>query len=270
MCFSTLPRGFSLSLTFGRLACVLMPLVLTAINVRFSTSASEIWNLRQKLERLVEIVRQSGRVYAVADSIGAGTNHILQLAYITYRYIYPRFDIKPVSSTSAGNPRGAPRICSWHDAFLQSPRAYLLISISLDYYLSVGRLPINNVLPEIVHHIPYFGDEIRLPWVDKTPENTDGEEREQQDETTSSNGSIFISLIQSNKIISDSSLENSVGMSHEGINQDHGDESNVNGYNLLDGDQINIDYMSLDSTVVCSEDTQLSQSRNSQEIATVP
>lgn len=87
---------------------------------------------------------------------------IIQLPYISKRFVYPRCDAESVSSMSADILRGAHPIRSWHDACLQSPVAYIRKSIPLDYLLSVGQPLIDNALPEIVLHIPYFEDEIRL------------------------------------------------------------------------------------------------------------
>jgi hypothetical protein len=170
-----------------------MPLVLTAIDLKLSPSAAEMDRRRRRLDSLGEIVRHSGRVYDVTDFVTAGTNHILRLAYMTSQHLFLRFDQdnhtpqitgtakrggSPPSASS--NPSGtgmevmdsatASRANTWHEAFLRYPRAYLLISTSVDYSLAVGRLPYDSALPELVRCIPPIGFGIRLPWTINTPQ----------------------------------------------------------------------------------------------------
>ncbi|KAL4985594.1 hypothetical protein BDW68DRAFT_198626 [Aspergillus falconensis] len=84
----------------------------------------------------------------------------------------PPQDISPSASASVGLEMdkysftgvGCGRANTWHEAFLRFPRAYLLISTSVDYSLAVGRLPYDNALPELVRCIPPIGMGIRLPW----------------------------------------------------------------------------------------------------------
>lgn len=165
------------------LAYVAMPLVLTAIDLKLSSSSSELHTRRRRLDALGEIVRHSGNAYDVTDFVSTGTNHILQLAYITSQHLFLGWDrdtTSPASKhASAGSGAGsdgadfveapaqpymARRAKNWYDAFLQCPRAYLLISTSVDYSLAVGRLPGNGCLPELVRSIPPMGVGIRLPW----------------------------------------------------------------------------------------------------------
>jgi hypothetical protein len=148
---------------------------------------------RRRLDSLGEIVRHSGRVYDVTDFVTAGTNHILRLAYMTSQHLFLRFDQDGHTpqitggkrggsppSASGSNPTGtgmevmdsatASRANTWHEAFLRYPRAYLLISTSVDYSLAVGRLPYDAALPELVRCIPPIGFGIRLPWTINSPQ----------------------------------------------------------------------------------------------------
>jgi hypothetical protein len=170
-----------------------MPLVLTAIDLKLSPSAAEMDRRRRRLDSLGEIVRHSGRVYDVTDFVTAGTNHILRLAYMTSQHLFLRFDQDSHTpqitggkrwgspqSASGSNPSGtgmevmdpatASRANTWHEAFLRYPRAYLLISTSVDYSLAVGRLPYDAALPELVRCIPPIGFGIRLPWTINNPQ----------------------------------------------------------------------------------------------------
>ncbi|KAL2833466.1 hypothetical protein BJY01DRAFT_253516 [Aspergillus pseudoustus] len=178
-----------------------MPLVLTAIDLKLSPSAAEMERRRRRLDSLGEIVRHSGRVYDVTDFVTAGTNHILRLAYMTSQHLFLRFDqdsptpaitgprtgnSPPNTSASESATTGSgpgmevmdpsssafstSRANTWHEAFLRYPRAYLLISTSVDYSLAVGRLPYDSALPELVRCIPPIGFGIRLPWTINSPQ----------------------------------------------------------------------------------------------------
>lgn len=191
-----------------------MPLVLTAIDLKLSPTSSELDIRRRRLDALGAIIRHSGRVYDVTDMVSAGTNHILQLAYMTSQHLFLRWDDAPpaprvrsgqstspsstdgTAATESTSTKAAPgaggathlvekealptpppfpgarRAASWHEAFLRHPRAYLLISTSVDYSLSVGRLPYDSALPELVRCIPPIGIGIRLPWTMPTPAAT--------------------------------------------------------------------------------------------------
>ncbi|OJJ57181.1 hypothetical protein ASPSYDRAFT_181585 [Aspergillus sydowii CBS 593.65] len=179
-------EGRAQNLPLSVLAYVAMPLVLTAIDLKLSPSASEMDRRRRRLESLGEIVRHSGRVYDVTDFVTAGTNHILRLAYMTSQHLFLRWDqdqqgqisgnrgsSPPQQSSSTGKElvesSSAGRANTWHEAFLKFPRAYLLISTSVDYSLAVGRLPYDNALPELVRSIPPIGMSIRLPWTIDNP-----------------------------------------------------------------------------------------------------
>ncbi|KAL4935929.1 hypothetical protein BDV06DRAFT_233841 [Aspergillus oleicola] len=183
-------EGRAQNLPLSVLAYVAMPLVLTAIDLKLSPSAAEMERRRRRLDSLGEIVRHSGRVYDVTDFVTAGTNHILRLAYMTAQHLFLRWDqdsqgqntsterrgsspLQVVSSSSNSmemEPASPGRANTWHEAFLRFPRAYLLISTSVDYSLAVGRLPFDNALPELVRSIPPIGMAIRLPWTIEGPQ----------------------------------------------------------------------------------------------------
>ncbi|KAL4899243.1 hypothetical protein BDW74DRAFT_183986 [Aspergillus multicolor] len=204
-------EGRAQNLPLSVLAYVAMPLVLTAIDLKLSPTSAEMARRRRRLDALGEIVRHSGRVYDVTDFITAGTNHILRLAYMTSQHLFLRWDdgvdqqtriterrgsSASSSSASSSSPSSSSpeqlstdvlsgmgteladhtlaggRANTWHEAFLRFPRAYLLISTSVDYSLAVGRLPYDNALPELVRCIPPIGIGIRLPWTVETPAPT--------------------------------------------------------------------------------------------------
>ncbi|CAG8890329.1 unnamed protein product [Penicillium egyptiacum] len=128
-------------------------------------------------------------LYDVTDCVAVSTNHILQLAYATTQNLF--LEEKPHQLCSSDNimARGASlssnrrpprasntsmlpkpnRPTSWQDAFIRCPRAYLLISTSVDYAMSTGDLPSASVLPEIVRDLPAMGVIARLPWTSHIP-----------------------------------------------------------------------------------------------------
>jgi hypothetical protein len=142
-----------------------MPLVLAAIDLKLSPSREQMEVRQRLLTSLSQIIRHSEALYDVTDCVAVSINHILQLAYATTQNI---FEDKPRQLRSSTNILGrasnismlpkANRPTSWQDAFIRCPRAYLLISTSLDYAMSTGRLPSASALPEIVRDLG------RLPW----------------------------------------------------------------------------------------------------------
>lgn len=160
-----------------------MPLILAAIDLKLSPSCDEMKIRQKRLDSLSKIIRLSESLYDVTDFVAAGTNHILQLAYVTTQNFFlpsgplsrtitdreERHLIKKRKNNEAQNltrlGNSTPmRAKSWLDAFFRCPRAYLLISTSVDYSLSVGRLPYDTSLPALVRDIPAMGSITQLPW----------------------------------------------------------------------------------------------------------
>ena len=158
-----------------------MPLILAAIDVKLSSSYQEMITRKKRLDTLSAIVRHSYTLYDITDYVAVGINHILRLAYLTTKSVF----LQPKQSTQrpaiqSSHPgdmglrtqgkQGSKligRATSWLDAFVVWPRAYLLISTSVDYSLAVGRLPCDSALPELVRHIPAMGTVLTLPWTMK-------------------------------------------------------------------------------------------------------
>lgn len=136
---------------------------------------------RQTLECLSKIMGRSRRMYDVGDFVSSQTDDILYLAYLASKEIFLK------TSHNTQNWRRGSSICpnsslngthgnetqmtkgpatSWHDAFLRYPRAYLLISTTVDHFMSVGRLPHDSSLPDLVCSMAPLG-RIRLPWTSK-------------------------------------------------------------------------------------------------------
>jgi hypothetical protein len=160
-----------------------MPLILAAIDLKLSPSCDEMKIRQKRLDALSKIIRLSESLYDVTDFVAAGTNHILQLAYMTTqnfflsggppsRMICDRVEQKQIENRMNSDVPNSTRIRNqtplrakcWLDAFLRCPRAYLLISTSVDYSLAVGRLPYDTSLPALVRDIPAMGAITQLPW----------------------------------------------------------------------------------------------------------
>ena len=175
-----------------------MPLILAAIDLKLSSTHEEMNARKKRLASLSAIVRHSETLYDVTDFVAVGINHLLQLAYLTTRNLFlrpnrpPQPDLLGNSSSptqgtlphaesrtnrlihkgnthhaqpgSSSSSKQLGRATSWVEAFTLWPRAYLLISTSVDHSLSVGRLPSDIALPELVRHIPAMGADFRLPW----------------------------------------------------------------------------------------------------------
>ena len=159
-----------------------MPLILAAIDVKLSSSYQEMTTRKKRLDTLSAIVRHSYTLYDITDYVAVGINHILRLAYLTTKSVFlqPKqpSERRAIQASHSGDSMGlrtqakqAPkpigRATSWLDAFVVWPRAYLLISTSVDYSLAVGRLPCDSALPELVRHIPAMGTVLTLPWTMK-------------------------------------------------------------------------------------------------------
>lgn len=155
-----------------------MPLVLAAIDLKLSPSCQETAIRQQRLDCFTKIIRYSELQYDVTDFVAAGTNHLLQLAYTTTQtFFLPRGCGKNGNCASKSAPdrlnyvgqfqdrdlSTLSRVKSWPDAFLRDPTAYLLISNSVDYSLSVGRLPCTSNLPISVRNIE-MGIAATSPW----------------------------------------------------------------------------------------------------------
>ncbi|KAJ5447506.1 Transcription factor [Penicillium cf. griseofulvum] len=181
-------NGYADSLPLSVLGYLSMPLVLAAIDLKLSPSREEAEARQRRLHSLCRIIRHSEILYDITDRVAVVINHMLQLAYsITQNLFLERKPSQlfssdsivrentvsntwhPARATSKSTPPRPNCPESWQDAFIRCPRAYLLISTSVDYTLAIGSLPSANVLPEIVRDLPAMGIITRLPWTSDIP-----------------------------------------------------------------------------------------------------
>lgn len=149
-----------------------MPLLTTAINISLSPSPQQREIHKRTIDTLGQIVKHLEQVYEAAAMISSGMSHFLQLAYTTIQLQSP--DSDPVLPTSLEDcfdehlPHGSPETVelarTWKDFLLQSPRAYLLISTTVDFSLSLGKLPRTDSLPDLLTCLLPGSLRICLPW----------------------------------------------------------------------------------------------------------
>ncbi|KAL4957086.1 hypothetical protein BDW69DRAFT_201962 [Aspergillus filifer] len=169
------------NIPLSTLAFVATPLVNAAFNVKLARSYDEIIVRRRYVDLLADIYRRLALLYNVTNYVAVGTNQILKLVYSLSQELL----LREHSSNATGVARsqfsrsasnlGAPlksssksRISDWVDVFIYYPRAYLLISTSVDYSLSIGRLPHDNDIPEFIRDGSPGTSSVKLPWMTKT------------------------------------------------------------------------------------------------------
>lgn len=146
-----------------------MPLIVSALDVKLARAHDEMLVRKQRLDLLAEIYRRSANLYDVTNFVAVGSNQILQLVYKVSEELLVREEHQLIEDTVGTDliplDPSRNRVSDWLDLFLYYPRLYLLISTSVDYGLSVGRLPHDNALPDLLR--PKLGDvlKIELPWM---------------------------------------------------------------------------------------------------------
>ncbi|KAG2413185.1 hypothetical protein HFD88_002374 [Aspergillus terreus] len=183
------------------------PMVLSAIDVKLSSSQSDMLDRRRTLDACSKIIKQAGKVYDVTDFFSQGTNHILQLAYAITKnlFIDDNTHRSDVLTAQPGNEDGQARaivpasngrrVKGWVDAFVKYPRAYLVISSCIDHSLATGRLPRDELLPPLIRGSVFMIlGRPKLPWTITAPTNSNTdhagryneEKRQDQDENQES------------------------------------------------------------------------------------
>ncbi|KAL2817596.1 hypothetical protein BJX63DRAFT_440734 [Aspergillus granulosus] len=177
-------RGKSHTLPLSLLGCLPMPLLTTAIDISLSSSSSQMALHKRRLYTLGQVLRSLEQVYEAAAMISAGMSHFLHLAYMTVQLPIDREPQMGILFDPASTSRPAPEQSAaieshspsrtWKDFFLQSPRAYLLVSTTVDYSLCIGQLPHDHALPDMLMCVFPGSLKICLPW--------NGSESEKRDE----------------------------------------------------------------------------------------
>ncbi|KAL5336908.1 hypothetical protein BJX70DRAFT_371452 [Aspergillus crustosus] len=175
------------NIPLSTLAFVATPLVNAALDAKLARSYDEMVVRRRHVDLLADIYRRLAILYNVTNYVAVGTNQILKLVYglsHELRLQEGQVGAGPSRLATSATAGGAPkmglnnRVANWVDVFLRHPRVYLLISTSVDYSLSVGRLPHNNDIPEFLLKTPPGTPKVRLPWMTKTdlinPSDTNG------------------------------------------------------------------------------------------------
>ncbi|KAL4959274.1 Zn(II)2Cys6 transcription factor [Aspergillus stella-maris] len=162
------------------LAYVATPLVNAAFDVKLARSYEEMVVRRRHVDLLADIYRRLALLYNVTNYVAVGTNQILKLVYRLSQELLLREHSSHTTvvagsqfSRSASNlralkPSCKSRLTDWVDVFIHYPRAYLLISTSVDYSLSIGRLPHDNDIPEFIRDGSPGTSSVKLPWMTET------------------------------------------------------------------------------------------------------
>ncbi|KAL5359061.1 hypothetical protein BJX96DRAFT_174018 [Aspergillus floccosus] len=151
------------------LAFVAMPLIVSALDVKLARTHDETLTRNQRLNLLAEIYRRCASLYDVTNFVAVGSNQILQLVYTISRELLVREERQLIEDAvgtdfiSLDPSKG--RLSDWLDLFLYYPRLYLLVSTSVDYSLSVGRLPHDGALPDLLRPKMANSVKIELPWM---------------------------------------------------------------------------------------------------------
>ncbi|KAL2861971.1 hypothetical protein BJX68DRAFT_14041 [Aspergillus pseudodeflectus] len=164
------------------LAFVATPLVNAALDAKLARSYEDMTLRRRHVDLLADIYRRLALLYNVTNYVAVGTNQILKLVYSLSQEVLLRENrshLPGAGGPSAQMAKSANmnhslklgagnRLATWPDLWICYPRAYLLISTSVDYSLSVGRLPHDNDIPEFLLNTPPDTPKVRLPWMTKT------------------------------------------------------------------------------------------------------
>lgn len=287
------PRFMGLLLTGCRVGFMSMPLILSAINFNLSSTDKEQRSRRLPLECLWQLMSQSRRVYDVTDFISSQTDDILHLAYLTSQQVF--LDKGPVTPATASDIRtqtpgscasndmqvGKGRVKTWHDAFLRHTRAYLLLATTVDYSMSVGRLPSNNALPELVCVIPSVG-KVQMPWISQPrasriearPRQIAVSREEESEELASPNTVATSSAIMSSTETGTTpALHTDRGFVTQLDPADNGSGSSVYDYDQSSVSQVNLDYLDLnillDDSPILDQGNMMGWNQSSQLSSTV-
>ncbi|KAJ0421307.1 hypothetical protein BJY00DRAFT_323322 [Aspergillus carlsbadensis] len=164
------------------LAFVATPLVNAALDVKLARTYEDMVVRRQHVDLLADIYRRLALLYNVTNYVAVGTNQILKLVYRLSEEVLLRENQSHLAAAGGPSAQMAKnanmnhnlklgagnRLANWPDLWVCYPRAYLLISTSVDYSLSVGRLPHDNDIPEFLLNTPPDTPKVRLPWMTKT------------------------------------------------------------------------------------------------------
>lgn len=174
-------------------------MVLAAIDVKLSSSYSEMLERGRTLNNCSGVVTQSRKAYDVTDLFSEGTNEILHLAYTITKNLFRENGTQQNAtstnetpaclgsrSTGAEEQRGGMvpsfkriKIKGWIEAFLKYPRAYLLLSTCIDQSMASGRLPRAESLPPLVQGtISMILGLPKLPWTIEVPKDLIGDQAE--------------------------------------------------------------------------------------------
>ncbi|KAH8706045.1 hypothetical protein BGW36DRAFT_436248 [Talaromyces proteolyticus] len=162
------------TLPLSLVAYAAFPMILSAVDLKLSSSFPQLTSRQQQLNCFAKVVRQSQSLYDVMDEAAILFNRILHLAYSMIKGLFLQQD----HSSAAGLKS---RTSSWHDAFLRCPRFHLRLSAAMDYSLSYGHYPRNDALPRLVRPVPSILMESQSSWMVNHPKTLGCDEQAEDD-----------------------------------------------------------------------------------------
>ncbi|KAL3443577.1 hypothetical protein BJX65DRAFT_320514 [Aspergillus insuetus] len=165
------------TLPLAVVGCLPMPLTLMAINISLSQSQHQAVLYNHQFTTIKRVINSLEHVYEGAAMIAQGLSHFFRLAHqaIQLRGAFqdnsesldptsvPDHQSRPASVLSYASPTTRDPH-PWVEFLLQSPRAYLLISTSVDHSMATGRLPLSACLPPVLTYLQPGLLRISLPW----------------------------------------------------------------------------------------------------------
>ncbi|KAL4928917.1 Zn(II)2Cys6 transcription factor [Aspergillus undulatus] len=145
------------NIPLSTLAFVATPLVNAAFDVKLAQSYEEMVVRRRHVDLLADIYRRLALLY----------NELLLREHRSHAQTVASSQSTRNASSLGSNlgPNTKSRLNDWVDVFVCFPRSYLLISTSVDYSLSIGRLPHDNDIPEFLRSTAAGAPNARLPWM---------------------------------------------------------------------------------------------------------
>ncbi|KAL2847173.1 hypothetical protein BJY01DRAFT_234361 [Aspergillus pseudoustus] len=176
--FGQYARHHTLPLTI--VGCLTMPLIMMAINISLSQSQHQAVLYNHQFTTIKRVIISLEHVYEGAAMIAQGLSHFFRLAHqvIQLRGAFQDNPV-PLNPTSVPDHKSRPVSASdslsysssttrdphpWVEFLLQSPRAYLLISTSVEHSMATGRLPLSACLPPVLTYLQPGLLRISLPW----------------------------------------------------------------------------------------------------------
>ncbi|KAL1960772.1 hypothetical protein VTO42DRAFT_6602 [Malbranchea cinnamomea] len=144
-----LSQGVARHLPISAIAYTALPLLLNALDVKLSSSTSQIATRKRRLRYYAEVMQVYRDRYDGTDGVAVFIQQALRFA-----------DTPDFSSfcqqAQEGNPTES---ATWLEVFSRKPRLYLRLSLTLDYAFTRGSFPQEADLPALVRELHFEKEE---------------------------------------------------------------------------------------------------------------